>query len=65
MMPEKIWLKSSFSNSSCVEVCIRSNAVLLRDSKNPSGQVISFSHPEWFAFLKGARSGEFEIPEPQ
>ncbi|MCG5214675.1 DUF397 domain-containing protein [Streptosporangium sp. KLBMP 9127] len=31
----------------------------MRDSKNPAGPVLRFTHGEWAAFLDGAKSGEF------
>jgi hypothetical protein len=33
--------------------------VLVRDSKNPNGPVLRFSHEEWQAFLHGVLDGEF------
>ncbi len=56
-----VWRKSMASASgNCVEVAFTDEAVLLRNSKEPSGPVLSFSHSEWVAFLAGARGGEFD-----
>jgi hypothetical protein len=61
-----VWQKSRASSDSggnCVEVAIIGEAVLVRNSQDPSGPVLSFSHAEWRAFLTGARNGEFNFPE--
>lgn len=61
---EDVWRKSTASNASgeCVEVAFADDAVLVRQSHDPSGPLLSFSHSEWTAFLAGARSGEFDLP---
>lgn len=48
-----IWRKSRASQPSgnCVEVAGGSAAVLVRDSQNYLGTVLSFSHAAWHAFL--------------
>ena len=35
--------------------------ILVRDSKNPDGPVLSFAEGEWLAFTGGVHDGEFEI----
>ena len=58
------WFTSSFSgDNGCVQVKLREGA-LVRDSKDPAGPVLSFTAPEWAAFLAGVRSGEFDLPQP-
>lgn len=56
-----VWRKSTASGDSgdCVEVAFIADAVLVRNSKDPSGPRLSFSYSEWAAFLTGARRGEF------
>jgi hypothetical protein len=60
------WRKSSLSGNdqpSCVEVAfVVDDAVLVRDSKDPDGAVLTFTRGEWVAFLGGVRNGEFELP---
>jgi hypothetical protein len=59
------WKKSTYSsaNGSCVEVAhLNDGGVLVRDSKDPDGGVLSYTAPEWDAFLKGAQAGEFDRP---
>ena len=52
------WRKSTFSGdpaNECVEVSFSSNAVGLRDSKNPDGPILAFNHSEWTTFLGDLR----------
>jgi uncharacterized protein DUF397 len=56
------WHKSSFSqNSDCAEWRFSGDLVLLRDSKDPSGPVIQFTHAEWRAFVNGVKSGQADL----
>lgn len=56
-----IWRKSTASvTGNCVEVAFTEAAVLIRNSRQPSGPFVSFTIPEWNAFLAGARNGEFD-----
>ena len=58
-----LWRKSTASNpSECVEVAFVGESVLLRHSQEPSGRMLTFSLPEWTAFLTGVRRGEFDHP---
>ncbi|QKW11136.1 DUF397 domain-containing protein [Streptomyces sp. NA04227] len=48
------WHVSSYSggNNECVEIaCNLPRHVPVRDTKNPSGPVITFTHEAWKAFL--------------
>lgn len=61
------WRHSSFSvgtESTCVDVAVVGPAVLVRDSKHPTGPVLRFSFAEWRVFLRGVRADEFELPDP-
>ncbi|GLY51102.1 hypothetical protein Lesp01_47580 [Lentzea sp. NBRC 102530] len=55
MQQERVWRKSSYSGATedgdCVEVSLSSGA-LVRDSKNPSGPVLTFGSAAWEIFLK-------------
>lgn len=50
MTHDRTWRKSTYSggtgDSECVEVSLAQDA-LVRDSKNPSGDVLAFSTPAW------------------
>jgi hypothetical protein len=51
------WKKSSASGGgACVEVAQAGGMIFIRDSKDPSGSVLTFSRKEWGAFLVGARA---------
>jgi hypothetical protein len=58
------WRTSSVSGgdgeSSCVEIAMTPRVALVRDSKNRSAGALSFTCPEWRAFVLGVsgRAGE-------
>lgn len=58
------WRTASASGASaCVEVAFTPDGtVVVRDTKNRQGPVLTFTGAEWRAFLTGARSGEFNTP---
>ncbi|WBO63662.1 DUF397 domain-containing protein [Streptomyces camelliae] len=50
------WFKSSYSGSEggdCVEVATQPAAVHVRDSKTPTGPVLTLSPTTWSEFLDG------------
>jgi hypothetical protein len=53
------WRKSSYSGNTgnCVEIADLGSAVAVRDSKDPDGPKLIFSHEEWAAFVRGMRGG--------
>ena len=56
-----IWHTSTYSASAnCVEVAFLNGLVAVRHSKDRQGHVLTFTQPEWQAFLAGARDGEFD-----
>ncbi|MGH3514979.1 MAG: DUF397 domain-containing protein [Pseudonocardiaceae bacterium] len=57
------WRASSYSAASgnCVEVTqLATGHHALRDSKNPTGPVLTCTHTQWSAFTTGLRAGEFD-----
>jgi hypothetical protein len=58
------WKKSSMSGGSgCVEVRRTRSGVQVRDSKDPGGPVLHFTHAEWVAFIGGVALGEFGLSD--
>jgi hypothetical protein len=58
------WMKSSRStgNGACVEVKSPAvESVVVRDSKDPQGPVLTFSPEAWSAFVDGVENGAFTI----
>ncbi|MFI2375478.1 DUF397 domain-containing protein [Streptomyces sp. NPDC018964] len=52
---ELTWFKSSYSGSSgdnCVEVAVRTEAVLVRDSKDTRRRALTVSWGAWSAFTE-------------
>jgi len=55
------WRKSSYSGGSgseCVETA-ENDAMYVRDSKDPSGPHLTFSHDAWTAFLTAVKTDSF------
>jgi len=59
-----VWHKSSRSGGNggnCVEVAEFDTAVAVRDSKQPDGGMLLFSHNEWSSFVNATKKGEFDL----
>jgi hypothetical protein len=64
--PPAPWRKSSHSGEGdCVEWQVAGTHVAVRDSKNPDGPTLTFTHSEWRAFLAGVRDGEADLAPPR
>ena len=56
------WFKSSFSqNTDCAEWSCTETRVYLRNSGDPTGRMLQFTHAEWRAFVEGVKSGEADL----
>jgi predicted secreted Zn-dependent protease len=44
----------------CVQVARKGDTVLIRDSKNVAGPVLTYSGAEWDTFVQGIRQGDFD-----
>lgn len=56
------YYKSSSSKAAgCVEVRFADGRVAVRDSKNRQNQPMVFDLVEWDAFIRGVKSGEFDL----
>lgn len=56
------WHKAakSLPQGACVELARADDVIVMRDSKDPDGPVLTFSAIEIDAFLDGAKRGEFD-----
>lgn len=56
------WRKAqcSTAHGQCVEIASMAGKIAIRDSKDPAGPVLVYTHAEFGAFLEGARNGEFD-----
>jgi hypothetical protein len=57
------WRKSSFSGQngvSCVELACLDTATAVRDSKNPTGPVLSFGQAELASFFGAIKAGRLD-----
>lgn len=57
------WRKSSRSGGgdNCVEVAFaEGHTVGVRDSKNPTGPILTFTAARWHAFTRSVHVGEFD-----
>lgn len=57
---EQAWRKSSRCESgACVEVAVMGHAVVIRDSKDLHGPMLTIDRGAWTEFIEGIRAGEF------
>lgn len=52
----------SEGGNGCVEAATLDHHHLVRDSKNQSGPVLTFTRSEWSAFISGVKSSTFDLP---
>lgn len=45
-----------------MEVATLPNAVAVRDSKNPDGDMLTFDSARWAAFMARVRNGSYGVP---
>jgi hypothetical protein len=56
------WRTSTASNgTNCVEVAFTDQVILVRDSMNRSGAMLSVPPPAWRAFIAAARAGQHDL----
>ncbi|MEU8186458.1 DUF397 domain-containing protein [Micromonospora sp. WMMD712] len=56
------WKKSSRSGSSgsCIEVADNLLKIMVRDSKDRHGPLLSFTSKQWTGFVKGLKAGSID-----
>jgi hypothetical protein len=58
---EPLWRKSSRSTSgACVEVAQQPKTILVRDSKDPEGAILTFGRDSFAAFIAAVANGDFD-----
>lgn len=58
-----VWRKarrSAGNGGACVEVATVDGRVAVRDSKNPAGPKLGFTHVQWAASVAGVKAGRFD-----
>ncbi|MFG1918282.1 DUF397 domain-containing protein [Micromonospora sp. NPDC048898] len=56
------WKTSTRSNEgNCVEVATPPPIVMVRDSKDRQGPVLSFGAGQWAGFVRGIKGGNFNV----
>jgi hypothetical protein len=48
------------NGGACVRVAATDGTVLIGDTKDPQGPVLSYTAAEWRAFVEGIRQGDFD-----
>jgi len=58
------WRKSrrSAADGGCLEVAIAEGVVGVRDSKNPTGAMLTIDVNAWRGFIASLKRGEFDLP---
>lgn len=56
------WQRSTkCASGQCIEVAKVAGQYLIRDSKRPQAEPLSFTEDEWNAFVQGVAAGEFRF----
>ncbi len=58
------WRKSTHSgqDGNCVEIATNLGGIVaIRDSKNPHGPALTFTHSDWAAFIRGIKAGNLGV----
>ena len=48
------------NGGSCIQVATHGEQIVIGDSKNPEGPILTYSRTEWDAFSNGIRQGDFD-----
>ena len=56
-----VWRTSLTCNGGeCIKVAASGQAILIADSKQAEGPILSYSHTEWREFVTGIKNGDFD-----
>ena len=56
-----VWTRPDCDTSACAEVMATRTRVAVRNSNNPDGPWVTFTHEEWEKFLDSAKKGTFDL----
>lgn len=60
-MLDPVWRTSTRSqDTNCVEVAYAGGEVLVRDTKNRDGAILSVAPQDWLDFISAIKDGEFD-----
>ena len=48
------------NGGACIQVASRGEQIVIGDTKNPGGPVLTYTRSEWTAFVDGIRDGDFD-----
>ena len=48
------------NGGACIRVASHGEQIVIGDSKNPGGPILTYSRSEWTAFVDGIREGDFD-----
>ena len=57
--PSDQWL-GRCDTTNCVEIAREGDRIVMRDSKDPNGPVLTFTRELWEQFIQGVKDGEFD-----
>jgi predicted secreted Zn-dependent protease len=61
MLAELNWQVARECNGgACIQVAAQGEQIVIGDSKNPKGPILTYSRTEWDAFANGLRQGDFD-----
>jgi hypothetical protein len=50
----------SCNGGTCIKVAASGESILIADSKEPDGPILTYTPAEWREFLAGAKNGDFD-----
>ena len=48
------------NGGACIQVAPHGEQIVIGDSKNPGGPILTYTRSEWHAFVDGIREGDFD-----
>ncbi len=48
------------NSGACIQIASHGEQIVIGDSKNPAGPILTYTRSEWAAFVDGIREGDFD-----